>query len=231
MTDTVTIGRRFNGPPDSGNGGYVSGIIGSLINGPAQVTLRIPPPMEKALHLLREGDTLRLMDGDTLVAEGIPFDLSLDVPEPPSFAEAEAAVPGYTGFVDHTFPTCFVCGPQRDEGDGLRIFAGPVEGRKLVASPWTPHESLAIDGELPEAIYWSALDCPGAFAVMTLENPLVLGRMTAEIAGSVQPGEPCVVIGWSIGVEGRKHFAGTAIFNAAGDIVAKAYQTWIELKH
>jgi hypothetical protein len=36
-----------------------------------------------------------------------------------------------------------------------------------------------------------------------------------------------VVSGWRIEVERRKHFAGTAVFDAAGRLVARARAVWI----
>jgi hypothetical protein len=43
---TITIARRFRGPPNSGNGGYVCGMLARYITGAAEVTLRAPPPLE-----------------------------------------------------------------------------------------------------------------------------------------------------------------------------------------
>jgi hypothetical protein len=144
--------------------------------------------------------------------------------------EAREAAGRYPGFSIHPFPTCFVCGPQRAEGDGLRIFTGPVVGRELVAAPWTPDESLtSADGVVGQEFLWAALDCPGAFANGFPEIAMVLGRLSAEVVRPVRPGEPCVVVGWSEGSEGRKHFAGTAIFGDDGQLVAFARATWISL--
>ena len=36
---------------------------------------------------------------------------------------------GVPGLTSHPFPTCFACGTDREPGDGLRIFPGPVAGR------------------------------------------------------------------------------------------------------
>ena len=77
----------------------------------------------------------------------------------------------------HPFPTCFACGPDRAEGDGLRLFAGRVGDAAVFAAPWIPTEV-----DVP--IVWAALDCPSsapAFADPTVEGPFVLGRITARI--------------------------------------------------
>jgi hypothetical protein len=232
MSETVVIERRFCGPPDSGNGGYVCGRVAALMEGPATVRLHVPPPLEEALTVEREGPRVRLLRADgTVVAEGRPGTPSVEPPEPPLFDEAEAAAKKYRGFEEHTFPTCFVCGPAREPGDGLRIFAGPIEGRKLVAAPWIPDPSLDDgEGRVSPEFVWAALDCPSGFAV--LESPgkaVVLGELTAELRGPVTIGERCVAAGWAISSEGRKHCTGSALFGPEGDCRALAEAIWFEV--
>ena len=48
MTEII-IDKRFCGPPNSGNGGYVCGRLARHIPGGAEVTLRAPPPLDKSL--------------------------------------------------------------------------------------------------------------------------------------------------------------------------------------
>ena len=86
--ETMTIGARFNGPDGSANGGYTCGRIAALLGRSAEVTLRSPPPLERALAVERDGDRLELLDGETLVAEAVPGSVELDVPDPPSWAAA-----------------------------------------------------------------------------------------------------------------------------------------------
>ena len=49
---TTTIQRRFCGPPNSGNAGYVCGMLARHITGAAEVTLRAPPPLETELDVV-----------------------------------------------------------------------------------------------------------------------------------------------------------------------------------
>ena len=42
-TASIVIPRRFNGPPRSGNGGYVCGRIAQFLSGPVRVRLRTYP--------------------------------------------------------------------------------------------------------------------------------------------------------------------------------------------
>jgi hypothetical protein len=218
---TITIEGRYNGPPGSGNGGYTCGVVAALVGDSAEVTLRMPPPLDRPLRVERTDGRVQVYDGDALVAEAVPADVELEPPESVSFEEAERAAEGYEGFVEHAFPTCFVCGPARAEGDGLRIFAGRVDGGDLVAAPWTPHESRT-------ELVWASLDCPGAFAAgYDGRGEMLLGRLAARIDRLPEVGERCVVVGWPLGEDGRKRYAGTALFTADGELLARARATWI----
>lgn len=186
------------------------------------MTLRRPPPLGRPLEVERDDARVALLDGGDLVAEAVPAGVDVDVPAPVSFADAERASARYAGFVEHPFPTCFVCGPGRPAQDGLAIFAGPVEGRDLVAAPW-----VAPDAR-PELV-WASLDCPGGFAFgfAAGRGEMVLGRLAAQIERPPEAGERCVVVGWPITADGRKHFAGTALFAEGGELLARARATWI----
>jgi hypothetical protein len=215
----LVIDRKFRGPAESANGGYTCGLLASFMHGPAEVTLRRPPPLERTLEVETEGP-LELRDGNELVAAAAPAELALDVPDPISFDEAAAAALPQ-GDRDSVFPECFVCGWKRD--DGLRVYAGPVEGRELVAATWLPHEDV-----ISSEFVWAALDCPGAYAVEFGQrgNP-VLGRLTAHVEHLPHPGERCVVMGWPVGEDGRKRYAGTALFGEDDRLLGSASATWI----
>ncbi len=218
--ETITIPGRFNGPPGSANGGYACGLVAGLAGGLAEVTLRVPPPLDRALRVERNGG-VRVLDGDVLVAEAVGLDsLELDVPAPVSLADATAAREGYSGFVAHAYSTCFVCGPDRD--DGLGIFPGPVEGRELVAGPWT------APADVDDLLVWAALDCPSGWAVDEFSRSgVLLGRLAARVVEPVVGGEAYVVAGWPIGADGRKRFAGSAVYGVDGSVRAFARSTWL----
>lgn len=219
---TVTIARRYRGPLDSANGGYAAGVLGSRLGASAEVTLRLPPPLERPLAVRREADRLLLEDDGRLVAEAVAGDPSLAPPPPPTPSEAEAASAGIGAWGPPQFAGCFVCG-VREDGSGLGIHAGPVPGREgLVAATWVARDVT------PEVV-WAAIDCPGAYAAGDPgRGEIVLGRMTARIERLPDEGESCVVVGWPIGEDGRKLFAGTALYGRDGDVLAVARQVWIE---
>ena len=217
---TLTIDARFNGPDGSANGGYTCGRIAALLGSGAEITLRSPPPLERPLSVEHNGDGLWVRDGETLVAEAASGPIDLDVPDPPSWDEAERAAARYPGFAEHAFPRCFVCGPEREPGDGLRVFAGPL-GDGRFAATWQPSEVR------PELV-WAALDCPGAIAVgFPDRGETLLGRFAVVIDRLPEPGERCVVLAWPLGEEGRKLYAATALFGGDGRPLARARATWI----
>jgi hypothetical protein len=231
VSQTLSIPGRFNGPLTSGHGGYCSGVIAGFVEGPAEVTLRSPVPLDTPLDVIRENDgSVRVLDGETLVAEAHSTpELELGVPEPVSVEQARQATTGYSGKPDGLFAHCFVCGPARE--DALGVFAGRVEGRELVASPWTP-PAWTADAErrvLPEFI-WAVLDCPTYFAVYgNGDQPMsFLGRMTTRIDAPVVPGEEHVVIAWPIETDGRKRHAGAAVLSSDGVPLAIARALMIE---
>jgi hypothetical protein len=225
----LRIDPRFHGPPDSGNGGYVSGLVAGALNGSGvTVTLHRPPPLDRWLDLRTADGGSELLDGEVRIASAVPEELELDGPAPPPFAEARAAQALYAGHVRHRFPSCFVCGPERQPGDGLAIYPGPVGTQ--VAATWTPGADLAsADGNVRREFLWAALDCPGYFAVEEVAGLALLGRMTARIERDAAPGEPLIVTGWAIASEGRKHRVRTALHDAGGALLATARSTWITI--
>jgi hypothetical protein len=240
MTATVVIDSRFNGPPDSGNGGYSCGLLARAIDGPAEVTLRRPPPLERALRVTRHDGRALLVDGDELVAEAVPVTPDWEVPAAPVSIDAARTAAVASPFLQRPRPfvTCFVCGPDREPHDGLCIFPGPVEGRDdLFAGTWKPHESLAgADGSVPPEVVWAALDCPTSGPVTNRpgadwnQRPIVLARLAAELHAPVGVGRELAVLAWRTGIDGRKRHSGSALFTPEGELVASSRALWIELR-
>ncbi|MGH8966511.1 MAG: hypothetical protein ACRDXB_14460, partial [Actinomycetes bacterium] len=200
-----------------------------------EVTLRRPPPLEVAMQVQHAEAATLLTDGELRIAEARVVDLDLHHVEPVGGDEAKAAEAGFPGLRDHPFPTCFTCGTARAEGDGLRIFPGPVHDR--MAALWTPHPNLREHpGDLPEEparvgleTAWAALDCVGGWAGDMAGRKMVLGRITAQVDALPTVGEPHVVVGASLGQEGRKTFTASALYDRHGRIVARAQHVWIAI--
>jgi hypothetical protein len=231
VAETLSVPRRFNGPLESGHGGYCSAVIAELVEGPAEVTLRNPVPLEASLDVVRgEDGTVRVLEGETLIAEArATTQLDLEVPDRVSPEEARAAKARYRGSTEGLFSHCFVCGPGRE--DALGVFAGNVEDREVVASTWTPPAWTADEaGRVRPEFVWAVMDCPTYFAVYRDgEQPMsFLGRMAARIDAPVAAGEEHVVMAWPISAEGRKKHAGAAVVSGRGEVLAVARALMIE---
>jgi hypothetical protein len=245
----MVVEQTFRGPPDSGNGGYVAGALAECFDRfgvdrhaqAVEVTLRAPTPLdcELEVHPASDQQSLELMQGATLIAQAALVPLHMQIPPPPTYAQAEAVrakspsfykninplLPAGTGF----HPICFCCGADVDDESGLHVYAAPVEGFTGVAAAWRPPLTFAeADGYLPERMIWAALDCPGQFAYLVdgIRTGL-LGRMTAKMCKPVKADQNLMITGWCIEVERSKHFAGTALFDSQGDVCGFSKQVWI----
>ena len=231
MSGSVLIPSRFNGPLESGNGGYCCGVIAQFIDGIAEVSLRRPVPLDSPLDVKRENDgSVRVLHHESLIATARPargFDI--EVPPPPSPHEVGLAAARYRGLSEGVFSRCFVCGRGREDAFG--VFAGAVAGRQLVASPWTPSAWTADSSGrvLPEFV-WAVLDCPSYYALY-MSGPLplsVLARLTARIDAPILAGEEHLVIAWPLDADGRKRHAGAAVLSKGGVPLAVARALLIE---
>jgi hypothetical protein len=217
-------------------------MLAGAIDGSAEVTLRAPPPLDRPLQLALGADgTAELRDGSRLLGTARAAQVELSDAPTVSFAEAEeAARRSPFDESNHDLPSCFVCGPARGAGDGLRIFVGPLAagpGRETetLAGSWVPFDGLADkDGRVASEFIWSVLDCPTGFACisayrlgMRRNQPVLLGRMSACIDGRPRPGDRCVLVAWPTGRDGRKVFAGSALLGPEGEVLAVARATWL----
>lgn len=233
QTQTVTIAPRFNGPPGSGNGGYVCGLMANLIDGPSEAMLRAPPPLETPLTLTHhDNGAVSLHHGDALIGEAKPIAFDLTAPAAPTLDEARDAATRYGGLHDHRYPTCFVCGNGRPLHDGLDLFTGPVTGRDMVACTWTPGPSLAgADGIVRPEFIHAALDCPSYWALPHAGKPALLARLTASIDAPLpRTDEELIVAAWPLGSDRRKHRGASALYHSDGRLIARSEALWIEPK-
>ena len=226
MDDRVVIDRRFNGPPNSANGGYTCGLVGTAVKAPAvRVSLRKPPQLDVPLLRQRRDDgSVSLLRGDDVIATAVPGVVEAQAPPAPTVEQAEIATRRHVGFTHHRFPTCFVCGTARD--DGLRIYAGQVGDGPLIASPWTPESDDPL-------FAWAVLDCPSAYAIESVDHRaqiVVLASLTVELRERPRAGERHIVGAWPVGSDGRKHHSASALYDATGRVLAVADALWIELR-
>lgn len=239
----ITIERRFCGPSTSGNGGWTSGLLAAALRSetglaaPVTVRLSAPPPLDRPLEIVLEaasddGDALTtpiatLMSGTTPIASATAAAAWQHEPAPFVPVDTAAATAAhYVSLEQHPFPRCFVCGPARTPGDGLRLAPGRLEpGRS--ACVWHPADALT--GDLSEPWLWAALDCPGGWASDILARPMVLGTMTAEVLQMPAPEQTCVVTGRADRTEGRRTWTSSSLWSTDGDLLARAEAVWVEV--
>jgi len=226
---SVMFPGRFNGPPDSANGGYACGVIAAQVPaGLVEVTLRHPPPLDTPLVVEQIGERFQVRPaGGEVVAVARPVDEPVD-PVPTVSAIPADASPALGDDI-HPFRTCFTCGPDRAPGDGLRIFAKRTARQGVLADHWIPDDSFGE--QVPPEIVWAALDCPGGWAAFERipGGVAVLGRMTARIDRVPRVGEPCVVVAASNWHDGRKIDAHSSLYTGDGELLAAARAVWIDV--
>jgi hypothetical protein len=232
--------RRYNGPPDSANGGYACGLMAEAISQRSgqrdgqdiAVRLHHPPPLDTDLDLVFDtvSNKWHLLQGELLIAAAHSAHVHAHLPaHVPDYVQALDASVHFSGHAQHAYPTCFVCGTQRKHHDGLRIFAGKLAEANGVTAPWLPHAELGdATGKVRAEFIWSALDCPGYFASVTPGHTALLGELAVHIHRRVHADEPCVIVGWPILIEGRKHKVGTALYDESGEQCALGVATWVE---
>ncbi|GAB3591442.1 hypothetical protein GCM10027446_09370 [Angustibacter peucedani] len=239
MSAPLVVPARFNGPPRSGNGGWTCGALAARLRpGPGeavQVRLSAPPPLDVPLEVTTEDDgSVLALDAGRPVARAVRVASPFTDPAPAlvTWDVAVAAEPGYRGWSDHPFPTCFSCGTARPASDGLALRPGPLPGQDdVTACTWTPDASLADPddaGRVSAEVTWAALDCPGGWSVDLAGRPMVLGTMTAALDGRPEVGRPHVVVGRVLRLEGRKAWTETALHALDdGRLLGRASAVWI----
>ncbi|MBL7502115.1 hypothetical protein [Frankia nepalensis] len=247
---TVVVPARFNGPPGSANGGWISGTVAGFLAEPAaeagtgsgwaaEAALRAPTPLEVPLAVEAAADGgVRLVQGETVLVEARAANAA-GLGEPPPFVgfdEAEQAAAAAAAAA-HPFADCFGCGTARAVGDGLRLLAGQVAGGPpgLVAVPWTVDPSLAgPDGTIGRHLLWSALDCPSFWAHRAAapgeDVAALLARQTVVVTETVRPGETYVVVATADSAEGRKLRSSSAIYTPDGHLLAASAALWIRVQ-
>jgi hypothetical protein len=234
VAETVTIPRRFNGPPEFGHGGYSCGAAAVLVEADvASVSLRRPIPLDTPLEVSRDDGAITLLDGGDVAAEGAPATLDVEVPDPVTIELARAARERNLWMHSHPFPRCFGCGNERDRIEAIATILGPVEGRPdVIADTWVPQAEFAReDGVVTPLFVWSALDCPTGAVIEQDSGPHVLARLTADPGRApVRAGEEHVLMAWRRAREGRKTWGAAALLTADGEVCAVSEGLWIRLR-
>ncbi|MEU5432726.1 hypothetical protein AB0G73_05040 [Streptomyces sp. NPDC020719] len=236
MTDieTITVPGHLRGYPGVAFGGFVAGVLaGRAAAKTVRVDFRRPTPVEVPVELAETaGGGAVLTGADGVLAVATPDELDLEVPEPPSWAQASAAAEAYRAAPPEGAVDCFGCGLDRTPDTGLRQHCGTVPGRDLVATAWTAGPALADpEGMLRPELVWGALDCPGNAAGRlrgAMRPGAVTASLTARLLQPVPVSSRLVSYAWILSEEGRKHRMGVALSTADGDLCALASALWLD---
>lgn len=236
MSSEIIVPRQFRGPPVTVNGGYICALIANAIGGRGTTMLRAGVPVEAPFKITVGDDgvaTATSTEGSVLATAKPLTDADLPTPPPGiSIADAERAA-ATSPFAERSLHRgCFSCCIEREAGEGLGVYVGQVQGQEpgFCAGVWTPHANFATaDGTVPDVITWGALDCPGSMAwFIKNDSPVgLLGTMSGEVIRRPKAGEKHVVLAWTENVEGRRHYAGVALYTASGELLARGRQIWI----
>jgi hypothetical protein len=215
----------------------VAGRLASYVGRFAEVTLKSPPPLDTPLTVVHRDGAVELLDQDRLLAVARAATPVRHVLPAVDQADAAAAAGRTFAASAHPVPGCFVCGPARRAGDGLRIHVGPLDPDDhdwtgALAAPWVPAAELAdAHGRVRAEFIWAALDCPTAYACSTSlgMSPILLGRQTLAIDRLPRAAEPCVIVAQCQHRDGRKQYADAAMFGADGTSIAYCNAIWIEV--
>jgi hypothetical protein len=235
MIGTFRVTSWFQGPTGSGQGGWSSARLAELVGRPVTVRLRAPVPLDVELVVEEAEDAWQCRHGELVVLEarawtpdvGDTSAVSLDAAR-----EAHARFPVQPH--EHPVPYCFSCGLQPD---GMGVHAGPLEeDPERYATHWVaPDWSAGPDGISDPAALWAALDCTAAWYASC--HPTYRRSVTAQYAvdlrRGIEVGEELALVAWAgdspDGWEGRKRWAASAAFDAAGEVVARARSLWVAL--
>ncbi len=130
----IIIDQRFQGPSQSANGGYITGLLAEMVHGPAEVTLKAPPPLGHAMQIIETADGHALMDGEQTVATvRAVAPMELAIPPLPSASAIAEATRNYPGHHDSPIPHCLSAAP----GDRWGMPCGYSQARSKVPT-WPP---------------------------------------------------------------------------------------------
>ena len=171
--------RRFNGPPDSANGGYTCGwsrdLGGAAVRSPCGRRRRSSAARGRA-----RGRAGQLRDGETVVADGRPADSDPGARPSPWTTGRRARPRGLIAGAAATLPDLrrLRARPRRATATASSR-AGSATGP--VRATWTPDPWLGDDGLVRPECVWGGLDCPTSAPVANFGQgpPVVLARLTS----------------------------------------------------
>ncbi|MFP5487141.1 MAG: hypothetical protein ACLGHQ_02395 [Acidimicrobiia bacterium] len=235
---SIRIGARFQGPTDSGQGGWTAQrfLQAMGVDRPMTVAIRAAIPLEVDLSIVRHDDRSELVgpDGTTIMA-ATAWEPAFADTEPITIDEGRAARHRFLATVDeHPVPSCFSCGRLPDS---MGVHAGPLDdGTDRFATDWTvPDWAVHDDGRVDPGVVWAAIDCCAAWWVgWSRERRVALTvQYAVEEIHPLEPGATYALVGWAGDRDpewdGRKRHAASAAFDTDGRCVARSVSLWVSV--
>lgn len=232
LVSTIRIGRRFQGPSGSGQGGWTSALFERAVGEPLTIAIKRPIPLETELAVEAVDGGWEVHHDEAVVLAGVPRTEGFVDTDPVPLSDAAIARQHFPAANDvvHPVPDCFSCGPVETS---MGVHAGPLQdGSGRFAIDWTVPD-WAGTGRAGDALLWTAMDCTSAWYVgyAGSRRPAFTVSYAAEVERSLEIGETLAIVAWrgdyEAGWDGRKRGAAAAAFDADGKRVARARSFWV----
>jgi acyl-coenzyme A thioesterase PaaI-like protein len=229
----VRLPSHWCGPDGIGQGGVTAGLLASeLGEGPVEVRLHAPAPLDTDMVIRRDGDTARTLiaapDRPIATARRV---VAVDGTPPPALGLDDAR--RVTGALSHAnvFGRCLICGHDRD--DSLRVWPGPrPDDQPGVAAAFDVRDATFVDrGALAPPFVFGALDCTSGFAVLrdNVGGVAITGTMQVQLHEPVPADGPVIATARVAGRGGRTWRVDAALRSAGGGLLAHAHVVWVEI--
>jgi hypothetical protein len=230
--EPIRVGRWFQGPSGSGQGGWTAHRFSSRLPAPITTAIRAPIPLDVDLRVIGGDGQWELVDdhGVTLLV-GETWDPVFADTAPVTIDDARSARAGFADHIpDHPVPHCFSCGVQHDS---MNVHAAPLDDDR-VACDWTvPDWAVSADGVVDTGALWAALDCCTAWWVGYSRGRRIAFTVqyAVEETAPLRPGATYALVGWAGDHDpewqGRKRHGASAAFDADGRCVARSVSLWV----
>ena len=230
---SIRIGQWFQGPTDSGQGGWTAHRLQTAIGQPVSVAIRRPIPLETDLEVVEVVDAWHLIDPadpeqPVLIATAASANFAST--DAVSLADAQQARTRFPLHEDHPVPVCFSCGAQPDS---MQVHSGDLPDGRWATDWRVPDWAVDDAGEVDEGALWAAIDCAQAWYAGNADGRKHCVTVQLEVALNepLEPGATYVLVAWEGTYprewDGRKRGAGAAAFTIDGRCVAHSSSFWI----
>ena len=232
---TINIKSWFQGPTDSGQGGWTAHRFVRAISEPVTVAVKRPIPLEVDLTITAAEHGWHLIyprepDQPFMVATMWTPDYAKT--DPVSLADAADARTRFPLHDDHPVPVCFSCGAN---ADSMQVHSGPLPDGRW-ATDWTvPEWAVDADGNVDEGALWAAIDCAQGWYVGNAggRRHAVTVQLAVEVITPIEAQTSYSLVTWNGTYpetwDGRKRGAGGAVFASDGTCVARSSSFWIAI--